>query len=123
MDPSWKYDVARILGVAVTEEDEELPVLFLGSLGRVFVDAAEQLVPGERQRVLGILEQVLASGTDSDRNAVATGFWEAVLNRWDVGFDLEAVWPEMGPRSRDYCLAWNEFTGVPSPAWMTGDQS
>ena len=47
-----------------------------------------------------------------------TGFFEALLNTWDKGFDLRSVWADMGPKSRAYCHAWNEFTGIETPGWM-----
>jgi hypothetical protein len=92
--------------------------LRLGALGDAFAKHAGELTPGQRRTFLGIVERVVATGTEADRSAVATGFLEALLNAYDEGFDLRSIWPDLGPESRAYCLAWNEFTGVSSPDWM-----
>ncbi|WP_371660646.1 hypothetical protein [Streptomyces sp. NBC_00280] len=55
----------------------------LGGLATVFADRAEQHTSAQKQRVLGILEEVQASGSEHDGTAVATGFFEALLNAWD----------------------------------------
>ncbi|MCH0566902.1 MULTISPECIES: hypothetical protein [unclassified Streptomyces] len=49
---------------------------------------------------------------------MATGFFEALLNAWDNGFTLQAVWEYVGPESRAHCPAWNRFAGIESPDWM-----
>jgi hypothetical protein len=50
---------------------------------------------------------------------MATGFLEAVLSTSGQGSGLASLWADMGPKSRAYCLAWNDFTGVDSPGWMS----
>jgi hypothetical protein len=90
----------------------------LADLATVFADQAAEHTAEQKQRVLGILEEVQASGSEYDSTAVATGFFEALLNAWDKGFDLQAIWEYVGPESRAHCLVWNEFTGVPTPDWM-----
>lgn len=99
-------------------ELEDLLTVRLGSLGRAFGRRAAEMTPEQRRRILQILEEVQATGSQSDAEAVATGFFEAVLNQWDRGFDLRSVWPDVGPESRAYCIAWNDFGGIGSPAWM-----
>ena len=91
----------------------------LGSLGQEFAKHSADFSPAQRREVLRILEEVQVTGSESDGTAVATGFFEALLSAWDQGFDLRPVWPDIGPESRAYCLAWNGFTGVESPAWMS----
>lgn len=102
------------------EDADNVPPLTvrLGGLATAFADHGAELTSERKQRVLGILEEVLRSGSEHDSTAVATGFFEALLNAWDKGFDLQAIWEYVGPESRAYCLAWNEFTGIPAPEWM-----
>jgi hypothetical protein len=92
----------------------------LGALGRQFARRSAEVSPEQRREVLRILEEVQVSGTESDAAAVATGFFEALLAAWDRGSDLRSLWPDIGSKCRAYCLAWNEFTGVKTPDWMTG---
>ncbi|GAA3868652.1 hypothetical protein GCM10023084_22300 [Streptomyces lacrimifluminis] len=106
-------------GFEDADPDDVPPFTFrLADLATVFADHAAEQTSEQKQRVLGILEEVQASGSEHDSTAVATGFFEALLNAWDEGFDLQAVWEYVGSESREHCLAWNEFTGVPTPDWM-----
>jgi hypothetical protein len=108
-------------GTELTDADaDDVPPLAvrLGGLATAFADQAAQHTSEQKRRVLGILEEIQTSGSDYDSTAVATGFFEALLNAWDSGFDLQAIWEYVGPESRAYCLAWNKFTGAESPVWM-----
>jgi hypothetical protein len=101
------------------EDEDDLPLTIrLAHLGRAFAENVDRLTGSQRRQVLGVLEHVLVDGSEYDKNAVATGFFEALLGRWDNGFDLRSVWADVGPESRAYCLAWNRFTGIESPEWM-----
>ncbi|MCZ7456216.1 hypothetical protein [Streptomyces sp. WMMC940] len=111
---------ADLDGTAPADEDNVPPLTMrLASLGTAFARRSAELTPEQSGRVLRILEDVQTSGSEYDRTAVATGFLEALLNAWDKGYDLRAVWHLAGPRTRAYCRAWNEFTGIPTPDWMT----
>lgn len=107
--------------MSIIEADgDDVPPLTvrLGTLGRVFGERSAEFSHEQSRRVLRLLEQVQAEGSAQDGTAVATGFFEALLNTWDKGFDLRSVWADMGPKSRAYCHAWNEFTGIETPGWM-----
>jgi hypothetical protein len=90
----------------------------LGGLGQAFADRLDDVTPEQRSRVLNVVEHVLATGSQDEGDAVATGFLEALISAWDRGFDLARIWDDMGTRSQEYCLAWNAFNGVDSPSWM-----
>ncbi|NEB06080.1 hypothetical protein [Streptomyces sp. SID13726] len=96
----------------------------LGALGRAYTGTSAQaptpaaFSEAQTRQLFRLLEDIQVDGSDQDRDAVATGFFEVLLNAWDKGFDLRSVWPAVGPESRAYCLAWNDFTGVPTPDWM-----
>lgn len=98
-----------------TDRDDP-PTIWLGNLAKAFTEHTGEM---NAALLLASLEDLLANGTQSDRDAVATGFFEALLGAWDRGFDLEAQWHLLGTRSRAYCRAWNEFTGVRTPDWMS----
>lgn len=128
LDSADREDVASWRGgddsgppeVPSGQDDEDVPPLTfrLAHLGAVFAERSAELTGEQVREVLGILEEVQATGSEYDRTAVATGFFEALMNAWDKGRDVRPLWEEMGRRSRAYCLAWNEFTGVPTPDWM-----
>ncbi|MEV6400791.1 hypothetical protein AB0M39_39455 [Streptomyces sp. NPDC051907] len=102
------------------EDEDDVPPLTsrLGTLGRVFGEQSAEFAPEQSRRVLRLLERIQAEGSIEDGTAVATGFFESLLNAWDRGFDLRSVWADMGPKSRAHCRAWNDFTGVETPGWM-----
>lgn len=128
-DPQW---LAELVGVhsVLAAEDQRLArdwgpdgpppmTMRLGALAHAFVEHAVDFDPDQRAEMFDLLERVLASGSEVDGAAAATGFFEALLNDYDRGFDLGSVWPYIGPQSRAHCQAWNAFTGVPTPSWMT----
>ncbi|MGK3942055.1 hypothetical protein ABK046_26900 [Streptomyces caeruleatus] len=106
-------------GPAAQDGDDVPPLTVrLGTLGRVFAERSAGFTPDQTRELFRLLEEIQAAAGERYANAVATGFFEALLNAWDKGFDLRSVWPALGPHSRAYCRAWNGFTGVPTPDWM-----
>ncbi|MEU0950204.1 hypothetical protein ABZ379_47340 [Streptomyces canus] len=107
-------------GPAAQEGDDDAPPLTvrLGTLGRVFAEHSAGFTPEQTRRLFRLLEEIQVNDGGRYANAVATGFFEALLNAWDKGFDLRSVWPALGPDSRAHCRAWNDFTGVETPDWM-----
>lgn len=65
------------------------------------------------EELFGGIERCLAEGSDEVATAVATCFLENLINRQDIGC---LVVPFMGPLARRHCRAWDEFTGVTTPA-------
>lgn len=57
----------------------------------------------------------MTDGTETEKDAVATGLLEALVHRADEGFDFSLIDPYIGPESRKYCHAYNEFTGNTTP--------
>ncbi|WP_432139860.1 DUF7674 family protein [Streptomyces sp. bgisy154] len=107
-------------GADDTADEDDVPPLSLrlAALATAFAERSAELTPERTAEMFRILEEVQRSGGEYDRTAVATGFFEALLNAWDEGFALQAVWAYMGPESRAHCLAWNRFAGIDSPDWM-----
>ncbi|GAA1125673.1 DUF7674 family protein [Kitasatospora arboriphila] len=115
--PDWCRQILAISDLLSV--DETLPgTLLASSLGDSFASHAHELTTLQCEQVLAVIENMLATGSEQDRAAAATGFLEALLDAWDRGFELRTVWSSFGPISRSYCLEWNEFSGIASPEWM-----
>lgn len=56
-------------------------------------------------------------------NAICTCFLESLINKasWDNEL-YERFIPYLGPNSKEFCKAWDKFTGVPSPGLWTEDE-
>jgi hypothetical protein len=106
-------------GNGVDPEFGELPLIVrLGHLGSTFARAAGGLAPEERRAVLAAVEDVVADGSPAAREAMTTGFLEAVQNARADGVDLAGLWPGLGPRSREFCLLMERRAGGEPPEWM-----
>ncbi|WP_354644196.1 DUF7674 family protein [Kitasatospora camelliae] len=105
---------------AEAEAEDDVPplTLRLGHLATTFTEHTEQFTPEQIRQLFRLLEEIQVQGSEEDGTAVATGFFEALLNAGDEGFDLDLVRLAMGPESRAHCRAWNDFTGTTGPAWM-----
>lgn len=67
--------------------------------------------------VLNVIEDLLQAGEQELKNAVATGFWEALLAHASKGkFDFRSIRPQMGHMSLKFCREWDLFTGVHTPS-------
>lgn len=87
-------------------------LLMDGLADAVVENAKEMGEPGLRQ-LFSIVELALATGDRETRDAVATCFLENLQNIASGGrFDFTLISEYLGPESRAYCRAWDEFTGV-----------
>ena len=96
--------------------DREAPTIALGTIGELFTEAVDAGL--DRDRIAAFLhrvEAVMTDGNDYEKDVMATGLLEALVHRADEGFDFSLIDPYLGPESRAYCHAYNEFTGVPTP--------
>ncbi|MCX4690692.1 hypothetical protein OG401_41470 [Kitasatospora purpeofusca] len=116
--PGWVKRIFAIDSNLGRDEPDLALVFLLGDIGIRFCERIDAIPRDSRREILEIAEEVLASGGEVDQAAIATGFVEEILKAWDEGFDLESVWEFVGPKCRAYCLEWNNFSGVTSPAWM-----
>ena len=83
----------------------------MSTIGRAFV---EDVNPTSEQ-VTGVFEQVeviLCDGTESEKDAVATGFLEAVLSAVDRNPSFRWMLDQAGPAARAYIEEWNRFCGT-----------
>lgn len=103
--------------VAILETEwapAEPPVtVSMSELGRALAEGAgEYFSVDEVAEVFRRAEQILTRGVDSERNAVATGFLEAVVATIDKAPDHRWILDHAGPASREYLEAWDRFCGL-----------
>ena len=93
------------------EPDLEIPVAWMASVGAAVGDVFGDLSPDVRREVFALIERHLARGSELMQTALTTGLLESVASAVSGGRvrgpDLAAV---LGPRSREYVDAWDEFT-------------
>lgn len=86
--------------------DHEIPSLWLGEVGSAIMSLPE---PAARA-ALGVVERHL-TGSETWKDVLCTGLLEAVAGAVSSGQVPGRVVAEMlGPRSRAYVDAWDEFT-------------
>jgi Fe-S-cluster formation regulator IscX/YfhJ len=91
------------------------PTTAMGDLGLALVRALSTFSDDELQCVVRVVEDVLKSGSAEARDMVATGFLEAVMSQSQREPRIVRFTTLLGPLAREYCRAWDKFTGVPTP--------
>jgi hypothetical protein len=85
-------------------------------LSSILANNIDRLSEGDLSSIFSVVEQAIVIGTKDARETATTGFLEGLQNLASAGcFLLVKVVPFLGPESRAYCRAWDEFTGVPTP--------
>jgi hypothetical protein len=70
----------------------------------------------EAQRIFDLIEELATRGDEAVQTAATTQCLENLVNHIGAGrLKPEAVVPYLGPESRRYCIAWDDFTGVATP--------
>lgn len=95
------------------------PCMVLAAVGWLL---AERLGKGEYEgadHLFHLIERLLTEGSSEVREAAATCFLENLVNRSD-SLDPRLYVSMLGPESRKYCCAWDDFTGVKTPG-LHGD--
>lgn len=57
------------------------------------------------------VEELMMSGDERVKNAVATGFLEAILAAASGGLSIVSLARHFGPATMGYCRAWDAVTG------------
>jgi hypothetical protein len=102
----------------VEEWDPEIPppTILFGTYGQVFSQKIYNGSKPELTRILNLIEDLLQYGDEQVKDAVATGFWDAVLSESsNRKLDFRILVPYIGIRSKNYCLAWDAFCGIKTP--------
>lgn len=85
------------------------------SLGEFVMD---EIAAGRLARLpalFEVVERLMREGTEEVQNAVATCFLENLLNSTPHRIPPESFVLLLGPESRKFCRAWDEFSGVKTP--------
>lgn len=92
---------------------EDPPVTVIAAeIGHTLVVRSSEFSDAQLRDIFLAVEDVLTIGTESDKDAVATGLLEAVLAAGDEHPAQRArALSFAGPESRAYCRAWDSFTG------------
>jgi hypothetical protein len=62
-------------------------------------------------RILSFIEHLIVFGDEEVRTAAMTCFLENVMNQVPAKLSPATFVCDLGPKSRDFCRAWDEFTG------------
>jgi len=102
----------------------EIPpvTISMSELGRVFVEkAGEAFSLQDVANIFLRVERILKHGTESEKDAVTTGFLEAVAAAIDRYPQRRWVLRQAGPGAREYLSAWDQFCGLSSKKIPPGD--
>ena len=91
--------------------DHEMPTIWMGDAGRAVAHALANLPDDARRAVFGVVERAMTSGSEQLSTWVATGLLEALagaVSRRELDPGLLAGL--LGPESRAYVDAWDQFT-------------
>lgn len=84
----------------------------MGELGRALAEGAgEAFSTQEVAEVFQRVEQVLTGGSDLEKDAVATGFLEAIATTIDREPERRWILDHAGPGARRYLRDWDRFCG------------
>lgn len=91
--------------------DQPPPTVLMSALAKAIVGAANELPESDALAVLRNVERVLDEGDESSKDAVASGFLEALVAAADGGdVAVGRLMGLLGPLSIEYCDAWRSFT-------------
>jgi hypothetical protein len=95
--------------------DAPPPTVAMGALGAALVRVLPEATQQDLQCLAETVEEILRSGTEQSKNAVATGFLEAVVARSNSTPEVVCFTKVLGPLAREYCREWDKFTGCRTP--------
>lgn len=90
---------------------------FFGGMAKFSDYTSDLLVEKESNssqinEIFSHIEYLLVNGDEDVKNGVTTCFLENILNKTPEKIHPERFVQYLGPASREYCRAWDEFTGV-----------
>jgi len=91
--------------------DPEMPTVWMGYAGRAVAKSLDRLSPEQQRGAFEVIERYLANGSELTKTCVTTGLLEAVANAVSGGrLDGPHLATLLGPESRAYIDAWDQFT-------------
>jgi len=96
---------------------EDPPLVFaMATLGQTLSSNIEDFSDDELRRLGCFVESILTGTDEIVATAIATGFLESLLAASSAGkLDFETIAPHLGVHSKQYCKAWDTFTGCHTP--------
>jgi hypothetical protein len=90
---------------------EVVPVTVAGAgLAQALIEHFEQLPKDTVRSVLDLCEQALGNGSAEEQAALSTGFLESLQHAdGERAFDFRSLVSFLGPKSKEHCLAMDEF--------------
>lgn len=104
----------RVVEELVSEWAPDSPPInaSMSEIGSALVEDSDATIE-QIKRIFEEVEVILSSGTESEKDAVATGFLEAVVSTFErKGGLTRNVFAHAGPAARAYIDEWNRFHGV-----------
>lgn len=89
-------------------------VVSMSAVGRYLAEHAERFESSNIQRIFQRVETKLVQGTELEKDAVATGFLEAIASVIDREPARKSVLSHAGDAARSYLQEWNKFWGIDS---------
>jgi hypothetical protein len=66
-------------------------------------------------RILTFMEHLIVFGDEEVRTAATTCFLENIMNLTPAKLSPDTFVKHLGSKSREFCRAWDEFTGISTP--------
>lgn len=95
--------------------DSVPPIMAMGDMGSAFSGALDTLTDVDIERVCDVVEHAMTEGMQEAADEVATGFLEGMLHSQVSYPHFRRIASRLGPKSIEYCRAWDRFTGVRTP--------
>lgn len=88
----------------------------LAEFASYLIDNIDCLSSGKREDIFLLVERCLSEGDDAVKDAVATCFLENLLNAVsEKRIEASSFVKFLGAKSRTFCEAWDDFTGLNTP--------
>lgn len=110
------FRAARVSELIEWQPDAPPATLVMAEYARALSEHLSSFTQPELRSVFELVEELLIDANESTKDVVATGFIEALQSLASAGeFDFSPIRPLLGRRTRDYCQAWDRFTGTSTP--------
>ena len=84
----------------------------MGTVARTLAAGMDRTPRDQIRKLLDFVEKLLTKADSNTKDAVATGFLESLLGEASAGrLDFAVIDALLGDESRNYCHAWDNFTG------------
>jgi hypothetical protein len=123
LSPEDRLAIRRVVGSAIclreaygtlTSEwlpDSPPPTLVFASLGESLIRNLASVPEDEVIALCATVEDLMTYGNETLKNALSTGFLEAILAAASGGMSIGPLARHFGPSTMAYCKAWDVFTG------------